>query len=101
MVVRNFRERSKYSKKMVSRVDKFQDKVYDSSYVVWVPIIQERLKPFLQKLKEKKRLANLQNMSLIMETGGQLDRRDLRRHNEDDNSEGSNFRSNRPLLHNN
>ena len=76
MVEKNFRQRNKYSKKMVNNVDKMEDKVFDSSYIVWVPVIQERLKPFLTKIKERRRLlAGLdrdleRNPILIMETGG-------------------------------
>ena len=43
---------------MYAFVDKFEDnnekKIYDSSYIVWVPYIQYRLKPWLKRFKENK-----------------------------------------------
>lgn len=59
---------SKYKAKMYHQVDKFveeveeivdeeqnikkmviQEKIYDSSYIIWVPYIQMRLKPWLKR----------------------------------------------------
>ncbi|CDW83245.1 voltage-gated ion channel superfamily [Stylonychia lemnae] len=78
IVEENFKLRTKYTKRQEDKVDKFEDKVYDSSYIVWVPVIQQRIKPFLNRILERKREhARIQNMldrnnlSLIMETGGQ------------------------------
>lgn len=39
MIEENYKHRSKYSKRQTIRVDKFEDRVYDSSYIVWVPVI--------------------------------------------------------------
>ena len=47
MIEENLKVKQKYSEIMIDKVDKFEDKVYDSSYVVWVPLIQSKLKPYL------------------------------------------------------
>lgn len=39
MIEANFRHRQKYTRRQTTRVDKFEDKVYDSSYVIWVPYL--------------------------------------------------------------
>lgn len=39
MIEANFKHRSKYTRRQTTRVDKFEDKVYDSSYAMWVPYL--------------------------------------------------------------
>jgi hypothetical protein len=41
-----------------------QEKIYDSSYIIWVPYIQLKLKPWLRRFKEKKRLQELEKEHL-------------------------------------
>jgi hypothetical protein len=49
---------------MFDLVDQFEGNIYDSSYIVWVPIIQMRLRPWVKRYKEKKRLAEMENQHL-------------------------------------
>ena len=55
MVEENSKHRQKYSKKMMDKVDQFEGKVYDSSYIMWVPLIQQKVKPLLMKIINNKR----------------------------------------------
>jgi len=43
---------------------KTEEKIYDSSYIIWVPYIQMRLKPWLKRFKERKLLAELDRQNL-------------------------------------
>lgn len=47
MIEVNQKKRTKYSNKMFNKVDKFEGNIYDSSYIVWVPVIQKRIRPLL------------------------------------------------------
>lgn len=47
MIESNFKLRAAYSKRMLDKVDMFEDKIYDSSYMVWVPIIQKYMRPHI------------------------------------------------------
>ncbi len=42
---------------MLHKGDQFEGVIYDSSYIIWVPIIQQRLRPWVKTFKEKKMLA--------------------------------------------
>lgn len=37
-----------------------QEKIYDSSYIIWVPYIQQRLKPWLRRFHSKRRQSQLE-----------------------------------------
>lgn len=39
---------------MLHKGDQFEGVIYDSSYIIWVPVIQQRLRPWVKKYKEKK-----------------------------------------------
>ena len=39
---------------MFDQVDRFEGNIYDSSYIIWVPVIQMRLRPWVKKYKERK-----------------------------------------------
>ena len=54
LINENMRHTERYRDKMLHRVDRFEDKIYDSSYIVWVPVIQQRLRPWAKRFKEKK-----------------------------------------------
>ena len=45
---------------MYGYVDKFQDDqeqiIYDSSYIVWVPFLQRRLRPWLERFRARRAL---------------------------------------------
>ncbi len=39
---------------MIDKVDRFEDKIYDSSYIVWVPVILKYLKPHIKRLMDRR-----------------------------------------------
>lgn len=43
---------------MLHKGDQFEGVIYDSSYIIWVPVIQQRLRPWVKRFKEKKSLAD-------------------------------------------
>jgi hypothetical protein len=75
LIEENMKHTSKYRRRMYSLVDKFleeieeeiegevkfrtEEKIYDSSYIIWVPYIQMRMKPWLKRFKDRKRQAEL------------------------------------------
>jgi hypothetical protein len=40
LINENMKHTERYRNKMLHLVDKFEGKIYDSSYIVWVPVIQ-------------------------------------------------------------
>jgi hypothetical protein len=44
---------------MFHKVDKFEDNIYDSSYIVWVPVIQERVRPWFKRFKERRQQSEM------------------------------------------
>ncbi len=54
MIEENMRMTQKYHKKMFDKVDQFDGNIYDSSYIIWVPVIQMRLRPWVKRYKERK-----------------------------------------------
>ena len=54
LINENMKHTERYRNKMLHLVDKFEEKIYDSSYIVWVPVIQQRLRPWAKRFKEKK-----------------------------------------------
>jgi aspartokinase len=74
LVEENMKHATKYKAKMYHQVDRFveevevivdpeqntkktviQEKIYDSSYIIWVPYIQQQLKPWLRRFQERRR----------------------------------------------
>jgi hypothetical protein len=54
MIEENMRMTQKYHKRMFDQVDVFDGKIYDSSFIIWVPVIQMRLRPWVKRFKERK-----------------------------------------------
>jgi hypothetical protein len=54
MIEENMRMTQKYHKRMFDKVDQFDGNIYDSSYIIWVPVIQMRLRPWVKRFKERK-----------------------------------------------
>lgn len=64
LIEENARYAQRYKNRMYSLVDKYKDgteeKIYDSSYIVWVPYIQMRLKPWIMRFRERQALKHQQ-----------------------------------------
>jgi hypothetical protein len=59
MIEENMRMTQKYHKRMFDKVDVFDGNIYDSSFIIWVPIIQMRLRPWVKRFKERKAQAEI------------------------------------------
>ena len=60
LIQENLKHTIRYQKRMFGKVDIFEGKVYDSSYIIWVPYIQYRLKPWLKKFHDRKNQERLE-----------------------------------------
>lgn len=88
LIEENMKHATKYRERMYRQVDRFideteeeidgvivkrpEEKIYDSSYIIWVPYIQMRLKPWLKRFKERKRQAELDRAEVDAELANML-----------------------------
>jgi hypothetical protein len=54
LIQENMRHTERYKNRMFHKGDKFEGNIYDSSYIIWVPIIQQRVRPWFKRFKEKR-----------------------------------------------